>query len=156
MPDVLFRWVTTVGTAKEAELNNLFNDVVVRGFYHEVLTIVGYLNASTLAEQLETTKSFMRNSSRMSIDQSYEVYPVSIQPSNWAQMLAPNTDPVDLLQSKSLIQQQLNATSQNLQEKQMQLAKMEAASNPQKIAALKTQVSTANDQYDKVAAPLIY
>lgn len=90
------RWLSSEGLVQEEKLNNFFNDAVVRGNYHEVLTLLGFLNVSSPAEVLETTKQKMRASLRRSLDGSTDIYPVQFQPSDWFKSLQPNLNPKDL------------------------------------------------------------
>jgi hypothetical protein len=90
------RWLSTQGLVEEEKLNNTYNDAVVRGHYHEVMTLLGFLNISSLAEVLESTKQKMRASIRRSMDGSSDVYPVQFQPSDWFKSLRPNISPKDL------------------------------------------------------------
>lgn len=90
------KWQSSQGLVETEKLNNLYNDVVVSGHLHEVLTILGYLNASSIAEELEISKQKLRNSSRLSLDESMTVYPVQFSPNNWFKALTPNINPQDL------------------------------------------------------------
>jgi len=148
------RWLTTVGETRQNELHSLYNDCVVRGFYHEVLTIVGYLNASTFSGRLEKTKQAMRSSGRTSIDQSYIVYPVTMNPSNWFKMLTPNIRPQDMLNSQDAIRDQINQKQRTLRLKESQLISMNAVSNPAMVKKLQTQVDSAQKAYDEAQAAL--
>ena len=70
----------------------------MRNFY-----ILGYLNASSIAEELELGKQKMRNSARLSLDESLTVYPVQFSPNNWFKALSPNLNPEDLTMAKDSI-----------------------------------------------------
>lgn len=101
--DEYAKWVSTEGRIKEEMINNYYNDAVVRGNYHEVLTMLGFLNVSSPAELLEKTKQNMRGCVRRSLDGSSDVYTVSFQPSNWFKSLKPNLSPKDLVMSKDAL-----------------------------------------------------
>lgn len=101
--DEYAKWQSSYGMVKTEELNNLYNDVVISGHLHEVLTILGYLNASSIAEELESGKQKMRNSARLSLDESLTVYPVQFSPNNWFKALSPNLNPTDLTMAKESI-----------------------------------------------------
>lgn len=101
--DEYAKWQSSYGMVRTEQLNNLYNDVVVSGHLHEVLTILGYLNASSIAEELELGKQKMRNSARLSIDESLTVYPVQFSPNNWFKALSPNLNPTDLTMAKESI-----------------------------------------------------
>ncbi|MCL2082747.1 MAG: hypothetical protein FWH04_05895 [Oscillospiraceae bacterium] len=98
------KWLSSEAVVHEEELNNFYNDAVVRGHYHEVLTYLGFLNVSSPAEALEGTKQKMRASLRRSLDASSDVYPVQFQPNDWFKALRPNISPKDLtMASESLM-----------------------------------------------------
>lgn len=101
--DEYAKWQSSYGMVRTEQLNNMYNDVVVSGHLHEVLTILGYLNASSIAEELELSKQKMRNSARLSLDESLTVYPVQFSPNNWFKALEPNLNPADLTMAKESI-----------------------------------------------------
>ncbi len=105
--DGFAKWVSSEGLVRDEELNNLFNDVVVRGNYHEVMTILGFLNISSSSEALEKNKQNMRSCIRKSLDASMFVYPVQLQPNDWFKSLKSNFSPKDLLNSGEKFRQDL-------------------------------------------------
>jgi signal transduction histidine kinase len=125
------KWHSSEGIARLENLNSLYNDAVVRGHLHEVLTILGYLNASSIAEELERSKQRMRNSARLSLDESMTVYPVQFQPNNWFKALTPNLNPQDLTMAQESIRDQYVAKQRELLrakaelQQQMQLLSVE-------------------------------
>lgn len=90
------KWLATTAWTRDHELETLFNDAIVRGFYHEVMTILGFLDIASPAERLTTAKSNKRSSVRRTVDSSSEALPVNFQPSNWFRSLMPNYSPQDL------------------------------------------------------------
>lgn len=90
------RWLATTSWTKDQKLENLFQDAVVRGFYHEVLTILGFLDVASPAERLADVKANNRSSVRRSLDGSMDILPVQLQPSDWFRSLSPNFSPQDL------------------------------------------------------------
>jgi hypothetical protein len=113
------KWLATTAWTKDHELSALFNDSVVRGFYHEVMTVLGFLDVKSPSEILATTKENRRSSVRRSMDGSMEVLPVQLQPSNWFESLSPNFSPTDLTLSPEFLKLQL-------QQKQALLSSLEA------------------------------
>lgn len=97
------KWLSTVSPVRDQQLNSLFNDAIVRGYYHEVLTCLGFLNVSSPSELLETTKQNARNSARRSLDESMDVFPVQLQPNNWFEAMAPNLTPKDLTMAQDVL-----------------------------------------------------
>lgn len=90
------KWLATIAWTKDQALENLFQDAVIRGFYHEIMTILGFLDSASPSERLQTAKANARSSVRRSLDGSMDVYPVQFQPSNWFRALSPNFSPKDL------------------------------------------------------------
>ncbi len=90
------KWLSTVSWTKDHELETLFNDAVVRGFYHEIMTILGFLDISSPAARLTAAKQNKRSSVRRSVDSSRDILPVQFEPSNWFRSLMPNYSPKDL------------------------------------------------------------
>ncbi|GGY23322.1 hypothetical protein [Paludibacterium paludis] len=134
-------WLSASGMVKDQELNNLFNDAVVRGYFHEVLTFLGFLNVSSSAESLETTKQNARNASRRSLDESMDVYPVQLQPNNWFKAMQPNLSPKDLTMAKEIVLAQY-------QTKRTELAQLKSY-----LVQLKNNAVTRDD-VDKAEAAL--
>ncbi|MDO5559630.1 MAG: hypothetical protein Q4F95_08545 [Oscillospiraceae bacterium] len=89
-------WLATTAWTKDKELEGLFNDAIVRGFYHEIMTILGFLDIASPAERLQNVKRNTRTSVRRSVTDSGDVLPVSLQPSDWFRALTPNYSPKDL------------------------------------------------------------
>lgn len=118
------RWLSTEGLVEEEKINNMYNDAVVRGNYHEVLTLLGFLNVSSPAEILEDTKQKMRASLRRSLDGSSDVYPVQFQPSDWFRALRPNMSPKDLTMATESLMADYKAKKSRLSSLQAQLAEL--------------------------------
>ncbi|MDE6519194.1 MAG: hypothetical protein K2K91_01880 [Ruminococcus sp.] len=94
--DEYAKWLATTAWTKDHELECLFNDAVVRGFYHEIMTILGFLDVASPSERLSTAKTNRRTSARRSLDDSMDILPIQLQPSNWFRSLMPNFSPQDL------------------------------------------------------------
>ncbi len=150
------RWLSSEGFVEQERLNNLHNDAVVRGHLHEVLTTLGYLNASSTAEELEVAKQRLRNSVRMSLDESMLVYPVQFQPSNWFEGLKPNLHPEDLTMAKGVIADQLRAKQKDMRRLQARYRQIELASvDPEDIEKLEVKVAVARDELKEAESGLI-
>ncbi len=150
------RWLSTQGLVEEEKLNNAYNDAVVRGHYHEVMTLLGFLNISSPAEVLESTKQKMRASIRRSMDGSSDVYPVQFQPSDWFKSLRPNISPKDLtMATDSLIAdyKAKKARRASLQAKLLELGVIEISE--EKRDELKTSIDECNEQLAAAEQQLI-
>jgi uncharacterized protein YlxW (UPF0749 family) len=112
------KWLAETAPAREGELESLFTDLVVKGFYHEVRSAIASLDLSTPAEALEDAKFRMRTSGMSSLDESETIYPVSFSPQDWFKGLSTNFQPEDLLMDPAAIQA-------DLIQKQQQIAQLE-------------------------------
>lgn len=101
------KWLSFNAGPQEAKLESLFSDLVVRGYYHEIKRILGYIDVASPAEILEDVKSKMRESSMLSLDESETIYPVQMMPVNWSKSLSTNFKPEDLLLSPGTINDDL-------------------------------------------------
>jgi len=101
-------WLAYNGPSKEAEIAALYNDLVVRGYYHEIRKVFGYIDVASPAEILEKCKENMRNSSMLSMDESETIYPVQMQPVSWAKSLRTDFEPIDLLLDPDNVRTQLD------------------------------------------------
>ncbi len=154
--DEYAKWQSSYAVVRQEELNNLYNDVVVRGLLHEVLTILGYLNASSIAEQLEISKQKMRHSSRISLDESMTVYPVQFEPNNWFKALSPNLNPEDLTMAKESIRDQFVAKQRELARAKAELQQMELLSaNPDEIQRLEASVEASKRDVNQAETALL-
>ena len=138
-------WLATTAWTKDKKLEALFNDAIVRGFYHEIMTILGFIDIASPAERLENAKINLRTSVRRRIDGSGEVYPVSLSPSNWFRALTPNYSPQDLLADGTYIREQYIQKHQLLMTLQNELSNLlSMQSNPEDLKALQQQVADLN------------
>ena len=154
--DGFAKWVSSEGMVRDESLNNLFNDVIVRGNYHEVLTILGFLNVASSAEVLEKTKQNMRHSCRKSLDSSMTVYPVQFQPNDWFKSLKSNFSPIDLLNSADAISNKYRLKKKQLAEVNEQLAEMRLlTSSPEQIEALELEVEAGKEAFHKAEEELM-
>lgn len=124
------RWLSSEGLVQEEIVSNFYNDAVVRGHYHEVLTILGFLNVSSPSEALESTKQKMRSSLRRSLDGSTDVYPVQFQPSDWFRALRPNLSPKDLTMATDSLVADYRAKQKHLRSLKEQLGEQTVVEVP--------------------------
>ncbi|NEQ96745.1 MAG: hypothetical protein F6K30_08480 [Cyanothece sp. SIO2G6] len=149
-------WHSTTAASKEAEIDNLYNDLVVRGHFHEVTTILGYLNASSIAESLEKYKQNMRHSRRVSLDESMDIYPVQYIPNNWAEALTPNLHPEDLTMAQDVLVASLRAKRKELSRLKEEMKELNLLHvNPEKIKDLEEQVNTAKETFNDAEADVV-
>ncbi|WP_138497345.1 hypothetical protein [Nostoc sp. PA-18-2419] len=150
------KWQSSYGLVRLEELNSHYNNVVVRGHLHEVLTILGYMNASSIAEELELGKQKMRNSARSSIDESMTVYPVQFQPNNWFKALTPNLNPQDLTMAQESIRDQYVAKQRELSRAKAELQQMELLSfNQDEIERIDKRIGEYKQKINKAESQLI-
>lgn len=115
------RWLSKVASKKDYELSKLFDDSIVKGYYHEVMTVLGFLDVSSLSERLYNAKMSLHNSSRKSLDGSRNVLPVSLQPSDWAQCLKPNFKMEDLTNDYDALKKNIKNKKKTLIDLETQL-----------------------------------
>lgn len=150
------KWLSTVGMVRQEEINNLYNDVVVRGHLHEVITILGYLNASSIAEELELAKQRMRHSARLAMDESMTVYPVQFSPNNWFKALSPNLNPQDLTMAQESLKDQFRAKQRELSRVHAELKEIEFLSaDPAEIEKLQAEVEQGKKALSKAESELV-
>lgn len=150
------KWQSSQGLVETEKLNNLYNDVVISGHLHEVLTILGYLNASSIAEELEISKQRIRNSSRLSLDESMTVYPVQFSPNNWFKALTPNVNPQDLTMAVDSIKDIYFDKKRELSRAKSELEQYESIHySEDEILKLEADIKTAKDELSKAEANII-
>lgn len=149
-------WLSSEGLVQEEQISNFYNDAVVRGHYHEVLTLLGFLNVSSPSEALENTKQKMRSSLRRSLDGSTDVYPVQFQPSDWFKSLRPNLNPKDLTMATESLVADYRAKQRRLNSLKAQLAEQTTIEiSPDEQERLKTEVENRRQQLSQSQQALI-
>lgn len=149
-------WLSSEGLVQEEQISNFYNDAVVRGHYHEVLTLLGFLNVSSPSEALENTKQKMRSSLRRSLDGSTDVYPVQFQPSDWFKSLRPNLSPKDLTMAAESLAADYRAKQRRLRSLKAQLAEQTAIEIPaEEQERLKTEVENRRQQLSQSQQALL-
>ena len=149
-------WLSSEGLVQEEQISNFYNDAVVRGHYHEVLTLLGFLNVSSASESLENTKQKMRSSLRRSLDGSTDIYPVQFQPSDWFKSLRPNLSPKDLTMATDSLVADYRAKQQRLRSLKAQLAEQTAIEiSPDEKERLKTEIENCRQLLSKSQQALI-
>eukprot|EP00808_Paulinella_micropora_P002752 g22877.t1 len=82
----------------QTEMDNAWRALVVQGYHHEVQSALSLLDVDSPGQLLQEAKDRMRNSGVTSLDGSETIYPVTLQPANWAElMLNSSYQAVDLL-----------------------------------------------------------
>jgi hypothetical protein len=147
-------WFASYGAVRDAQIDGYFDDLVVRGYYHEVMMMLGYLDNSSQAELIEDTKSKMRNSSMMSLDESSTIYPVQMQPVDWFTALSTDFTPVDLLMDPEFIKAQIISKENQLDGLQYELQSLEGATTGN-IDELQKEVDVAQSAYDNAQSNMI-
>lgn len=150
------RWLSSEGLVQEEIVSNFYNDAVVRGHYHEVLTILGFLNVSSPSEALESTKQKMRSSLRRSLDGSTDVYPVQFQPSDWFRALRPNLSPKDLTMATDSLVADYRAKQKHLRSLKEQLGEQTVVEvPPEEQERLQNEIRTCEHRLSESQQQLI-
>jgi len=108
------RWLARAGEGQKVVLESFWNDLVVRGYYHEVQSFLGYIDIGSTAEALNEAKGNMRASRMSSLDMSETIYPVYFQPTDWFKSLSTDFQPQDLTMDPSFIRKKLFAKKKEL------------------------------------------
>ncbi|MEO1432758.1 MAG: hypothetical protein AAFV71_27570 [Cyanobacteria bacterium J06633_8] len=149
-------WHSSIAAVKDAELDNLYNDLVITGHFHEVMTLLGYLNAASVAEELEKSKQKIQHSQRMSLDESMDIFPVQFIPNNWAKALTPNLHPEDLTMSQDVLVGELRAKRKELSRLKEQLRELELLHvSEDQVTKLEQEVAGAKEAFNKAEGDLI-
>lgn len=149
-------WLSSEGLVQEEQISNFYNDAVVRGHYHEVLTLLGFLNVASPSEALENTKQKMRSSLRRSLDGSTDIYPVQFQPSDWFKSLRPNLSPKDLTMATESLVAEYRAKQQRLRSLKAQFAEQTSIEiSPDEQERLKTEIENRRQRLSRSQQDLI-
>jgi hypothetical protein len=151
--DVYARQVSENAQMREGEIAALWDDLVARGYYHEVREALGFLDVATPAEILDQAKAAMRQSGLSSLDETETIYPVQLQPSDWFNDLVSDFSPVDLLLDPASIQATLAAKQTELEGLQQQIGGLLAQQTGDKNA-LQSQVDAARTAVDDATTKL--
>ena len=125
--DSLNRTLAHLTATREAQLASKYADAVVRGYYHTIQEYLGYLDIKSSSEFLQDAKNALRESAASSFDGSLKIYPVQLSPVDWFEGLSTNFTMEDLTSDPSLITQQIDAKSQQLDFLNSQLALLQGA-----------------------------
>lgn len=149
-------WLSSEGLVQEEAISSFYNDAVVRGHYHEALTLLGFLNVASPSEALEKTKQKMRASLRRSLDGSTDIYPVQFQPSDWFKALRPNVSPKDLTMAAESLVAEYRAKQQRLRSLQTQLSEQAVIEiSPEEQARLANEVENCRTRLSQSQQELI-
>ncbi|KAF2855381.1 hypothetical protein T440DRAFT_504053 [Plenodomus tracheiphilus IPT5] len=91
----------------DAKLEGMWTMLVVRGQYHRVRRYIGYVDIESASELVQKAKENLRASMFRSIDDTQDVWPVYMQPSNWATYLSTKFKPQDLLCDEGVLRARL-------------------------------------------------
>ena len=152
--DEYAKFLATVAPAKEAMLESLFNDLVVRGYYHKVRSLLGYLDVPSPAEALEDSRQRMRSSSLSSLDESETVYPVQFQPADWFKGLSTDFKSEDLLLQPEALQMKLTQKESELDDLRAQRQALQVAHTGDE-GQLQAEVDAAQGQLDEAQSHMI-
>lgn len=123
-------------------LNKYWTDLILMGDHHRVNAYLSFLDVRSPGEYLQETKNSMRNSGRRSLDGSHIVYPVMMQPRNWASSLTTKFTATDLTAGPYEVLQEV---------KSLQIAKESTMSEISQLVILESADSdNIEDAKDKV------
>ena len=125
--DALTRTLAHVTATREAQLASKYADAVVRGFSHTIREYMGHLDIKSSAEFLQDAKDSLREAAMSSFDGSMKVYPVQMSPIDWFESLSTSFTMEDLTEDATVIEQQIDAKSKQLDVLNSQLASLKTA-----------------------------
>jgi hypothetical protein len=138
----------------DGELDGVFADLVVRGFYHEVKNCLAYLDIKSVAEELEDAKSKMRMSSMTSFDESEIIYPVQLQPNDWFSGLSSDFTAEDLLTDPDYLTDKLLSKQNALDALEAKIASLKTAHTGD-ATGLQKEIDTAQANLDNAQSEMI-
>lgn len=147
--DFYFRWLAMQGLEKQAEINGYWEDLVVRGYHHRVTEAFGFLDITTPGEQIASKKADIRMSEEASIFGGGSVFPVLMEPADWATDLSSSFTPKDLTMQPENIEDKINELSEDILQLSAQIAAIEGntdgdiKSAQKKVAAARTAFQSA-------------
>jgi hypothetical protein len=149
-------WLSSAAAVENATLDTAYSAAVAKGYLHEVMAILGYLNSSSPAETLEEARQSLRHSSRSALDESSSVYPVQFEPSDWFKAVKPNLNPEDLTMSADMIAMQLTNRRNTLTSAQERLARLEQLNVSQaELDRMKADAAQALTEFDAAELKLV-
>ena len=114
---------------------------------HRVRRYIGSTDIESASEAVQRAKENLRASVMRSIDDTQDVYPVYLQPSNWATYLSTKFKPEDLLSSESVVREQLFDKEK---QRSMLILKLSGLKNNQEdVKALEKEEITAKAAYSR-------
>ena len=147
------RNLSHITAIREAQLAAKYADAVVRGYSHTIRQYLGYMDIKSPSEFLQDAKDALREAAVSSLDGTLKVYPVQMQPIDWFQGLSTSFTLEDLTADPDLIEQQINAKSQQLDVLQSRLAALELSPKAD-LNALQQQLDAAQAAYDSAQSDL--
>ena len=142
--DAYDRLLSSYAPVIDAKLEALWTVLLVRGQYHRVRKYVGYIDVESASETLQRAKENLRASVWRSIDDTEDIYPVVLTPSNWARNLSTNFKPEDLLSSETMVRQQLLTAEK--ERASLILQKNALLAGQQDVARAEADVKIARDE----------
>jgi hypothetical protein len=147
------RNLSHITAIREAQLAAKYADAVVRGYSHTIRQYLGYMDIKSPSEFLQDAKDALREAAVSSLDGTLKVYPVQMQPIDWFQGLSTSFTLEDLTADPDLIEQQINAKSQQLDVLQSRLAALELSPKAD-LNVLQQQLDAAQAAYDSAQSDL--
>ncbi|KAL8796485.1 MAG: hypothetical protein Q9195_001159 [Heterodermia aff. obscurata] len=151
--DAYDRLLSSYAPVIDAKLEALWTVLLVRGQYHRVRKYVGYIDIESASEILQRAKENLRASVSRSIDDTEDIYPVVLTPSNWARNLSTNFKPEDLLSSETMVREQILTAEK--ERASLILQKNALMAGQQDVAAAEAAVNTAQSELAQANSDLV-
>lgn len=151
--DAYDRLLSSYAPVIDAKLEALWVVLLVRGQYHRVRKYVGYIDIESASETLQRAKENLRASVSRSIDDTEDIYPVVLTPSNWARNLSTNFKPEDLLSSETMVREQILTAEK--ERASLILQRNALLAGQQDVAKAEADVKTARDDLAQANSGLV-
>lgn len=148
------RWLASEAPAAEAAIEAKYADLVVRGYSHEIQSLLGYLDVKSAAEILESARARLRNSSMSSLDESETIYPVQLQPADWAKALSTDFSSEDLCLSPDVMETELIQKQEQLSQLQLEYQNLQMVPTGD-INTLRKKVTDAQTKLDQAQSAML-
>lgn len=149
----LTRRLAHISALQDAKLSAKYADAVARGHAHTVRGFLGHLDIKSVAESLQDAKDSFRQSALSSLYTASNVYPVTMQPTDWFQDLDTGFTREELSQDPLLIKAAITVKAQIIDNLENQIANLRGFNKGDPTAA-KAAMNEAAAQREAAIAEL--
>lgn len=146
------RWLAREAPVQQALIDGYFSDLISRGYYHEVMGNMAYLDVTSTSESVYEAKSSLRHVSMSALDESHTVYPVQMQPNDWFRGLSTDFQSEDLLFNANYLSESLLKKQAELEVSEKRLAHLMTRQEGYegKLQSLQEKIDKQQEAIDKL------